>query len=215
MIYTSSYKNFNTTLYKGISISGDRGKRANFKKDSYSLLAPKKSFWKVWHNNIGKLSEEENTKYYIEEYYKHVLSKLNPDKLFEDLNNSFLLCYEDNDEFCHRHIVAAFLELFLNIEIKEVKVNGLNVEEVTRPCYIKQYLEDIIKENINMKGFNSLRALYLFNLSNELDSEADFKEQKFKKSYDYLRQGAAYLRSEADMVEDLYNENNAKKLIKK
>lgn len=40
-----------------ISISGDRGKSVGFEGKTMSQLAPKLSFWKVWHNNIGKIPE--------------------------------------------------------------------------------------------------------------------------------------------------------------
>lgn len=82
MISTSSYKNFETGMYRCCSISGDRGKTAGYEGYSYSALAPKHEFWQVWHDNIGKISEEENTRYYIEEYYKQVLSKLDPEKVY-------------------------------------------------------------------------------------------------------------------------------------
>ena len=48
MLYTSSYKNFNTNLYKGVSISKDKGKDANWKKDYYLSLAPTKELFKTW-----------------------------------------------------------------------------------------------------------------------------------------------------------------------
>lgn len=75
----------------------------------FSLLAPKLSFWKVWHKNqnFGMISEEENNKYYVEHYYEQVLLKLDPEEIYRELDNSILLCYEENTEFCHRHIVAA------------------------------------------------------------------------------------------------------------
>ena len=59
MIYTSSYDEQKRTIYKTYSISGDRGQKVNYKGEYYSKLAPKKSFWQVWHDNIGKISEEE------------------------------------------------------------------------------------------------------------------------------------------------------------
>lgn len=214
MIYTSSYNNFKSDLYRGVSISFDKGKDAHFKKKCYLDLAPKKSFWRVWKNNRGIISEIENNTYYIEEYYKEVLSKLNPEKVYKDLNNSFLLCYEDNLEFCHRHIVSAWLELFLDEEIKEVKVTNLNIEVVEKPDYIKEILERVIKENINMRGFNSLRALYLFLEGEKFEQDANLYEKKYKKSYDHYRQAAAYLRSEADMAESEYNNKLIKKLKK-
>ena len=39
MLYTCSYKSFKTDLYKGISISKDKGKDANWKKECYLELA--------------------------------------------------------------------------------------------------------------------------------------------------------------------------------
>ena len=65
-----------------------------------------------------------------------------------------------------------------------------------------------------MRGFNSLRALYLFLEGEKFESDANIKEEKFEKSYAHLRQAAAYLRSEADMVESEYNEKKVKKLKK-
>lgn len=216
MLYTSSYKNFNSNLYKGIAISGDAGKNANWDRESYTALAPKRDFFTTWKNNKGKISDEENNKYYMHEFYDKVLSKLEPQTIYDYLCNGFLLCYENNSEFCHRHIVAAWLELFLNIEVKEVKVDLLDIKELEKPEWIKEYLEKIIKENINMKGFNSIRALYLFEKGEKLEQKANEKEKiNGNKNYDYLRQAACYLRCEADMAEEEYNNNiKIKKLTK-
>lgn len=53
MISTSSYKNFETGMYRRCSISFDKGKDAGYEGDSYPALAPKREFWDVW-----KLIEE-------------------------------------------------------------------------------------------------------------------------------------------------------------
>lgn len=57
MIYTGSYNN--CLKGKKVSISGDRGKNVEYQGLCFPPLAPKLSFWKVWHNNIGKISEQE------------------------------------------------------------------------------------------------------------------------------------------------------------
>jgi hypothetical protein len=84
MILTSSYNNWQSDKYTTYAISGNPKKDANYKGKCYPKLAPKLSFWKVWHNNIGIIPEEENNKYYIEEYYKQVLSKLDPTKIIHN-----------------------------------------------------------------------------------------------------------------------------------
>lgn len=213
MIYTCSYKNFKTDLLKGVSISVDRGKGEGWSKDFYSVLAPKLSFWKIWHENIGKISDDDNNKYYIEEYYKQVLAHLDPLKIYRELDYSFLLCYEESEDFCHRHIVAAWFELFLGLDVREVKVTGLSVEEIKKTSYIKDILENVIRDNLNMCGFKSIRAYYLFNKSEELEQRARELEEKYKKPYDNFYQDAAYLRSDADRIEEEYKQNNSNKKI--
>lgn len=214
MIRTSNYDNFKDTLFKTCSISGNKGVDAGYEGNYYSRLAPKRSFWKIWHDNIGKISEEENNKFYIEQYYDLVLSKLDVEEVYNDLNYSILLCYGDSNMFCHRHIVAAWIELLLDEKVAEVNVIDGKIVEVEKPDYIKEYLEEIMKSKINMKGFNCLRALYLFEQGNKIDSIADtmFKTDAvgYKIYYGY-RQYACSLRVWADEVEAEYNKNNNSK----
>ena len=215
MIGTSSYKNWQSDKYRTYSISGNRGKDANYQGKCYPELAPKLSFWKIWHDNIGKVSEEENSRYYVQEYWNQVLSRLDPEEVYIELDNSILLCYEPNTEFCHRHIVAAWFEILLGVKVKEVKSKDYQIEEIDRPEYIKQYLEDAMRLNRNMRGFKSLRALYLFEKGESLESKADELEEKTGKCYDNYRQAACFLRGDADMAEDEYRElENQKMLIK-
>lgn len=160
-ILTSNYTN--CISERGISISGDRGKKVNFDGPCLPMLAPKKEFWKIWHDNIGKISEEENTKYYVTEYYKEVLSKLDPEKTLELVpEDSILLCYEKNDEFCHRHLVAYWFELFLGVTSSEVYENPVRetLTKLERPEYLKDVLEEVIKDNYEMNGFDTIKEAY-------------------------------------------------------
>lgn len=205
---TCSYNNYNSNFYRTYSISGVQGKNAEYTGACLPKLEPKYSFLKIWHDNIGKIPQEENIKYYIEEYYKQVLSNLEPEELSRELRYSILLCYEDSAEFCHRHIVAAWLEILLDIEVPEIKVTGYKIEKLERPTYIKGYLEDAMKKNINMRGFNSLRALYLFEQGEKLEQKAYELEQETGKNYDNYRQAACYLRCDADEAEFNYNKKH-------
>ena len=98
MICTSSYEECQSNKNFTYSISGNRGKDVNYKGNCYPKLAPKLSFWKVWHENIGKMSEEENNKYYINEYYKQVLAKLDPKDVYEELENSIITAIKESDK---------------------------------------------------------------------------------------------------------------------
>lgn len=81
----------------------------------YPDLAPRKEWFWEWKN--GHLSND----WYMEKYNETVLSKLNPEKVVEDLgDNAVMLCYEKPGDFCHRHLVADWI----------AKNTGMTVEEV-------------------------------------------------------------------------------------
>ena len=147
MIYTSSYNNCETNEYCTYSISKDKGKDANYKGNCYLKLAPLESFFRIWRNNPNKLSEKENNEYYIREFYHNILKNLDPKEVYQEIDNSILLCYEDNNMFCHRHIVASWLEYFLNIEIPEIIIKDNKINIVDKPKYIKEYLIKEIERN--------------------------------------------------------------------
>lgn len=144
MIYTGNYRN----CLQGnlVSISGDRGKEAFYNGRCFPSLAPKLSFWKIWHNQIGKISEEENNRFYIEQYYEQVLKKLDAAEVYSALDECILLCYEESFDFCHRHIVAFWLEQELQIEVPEIKIKENKIEIGKRPQWIKEVLCEVMKE---------------------------------------------------------------------
>lgn len=146
MIYTSNYHSSKNTLLELVSISGDRGKEANYEGKCFPSLAPKKGFWQVWHNNIGKIAEEENNRFYVERYYEEVLKHLDPSEIYQALDDSILLCYEDAPMFCHRYIVAFWLELSLGISVPEIKIEEDKIIEIEKPTWIKEILEELMSK---------------------------------------------------------------------
>lgn len=86
-----------------------------YKGREYKKLAPKYSWWKEWKS--GKLNNDD----YIKLYKETVLNKLNPKEVYKDLGkDAVLLCWENKNKFCHRHIVANWLQEKLGIEVKEL-----------------------------------------------------------------------------------------------
>ena len=148
-----------------ISISKDMGKKVNFDGINLPKLAPKKDFLEEWQNieNLIDMGD------YIEDYYIEVLSKLDPQELIDSLPEaSILLDYDTN---IYRHLVAFWLELFLNINTYEVVVNPKRdtMRVIKRPEYLKNILEKIIKENYDMSGYDSISAAYHYNKSKEIE----------------------------------------------
>lgn len=96
----------------GISISRYTPKW--FKGNSFKPLAPNVDLLNDYKN--GLINEDT----YKQRYYKETLNKLNAQLIYKLLDNKVLLCYETSDKFCHRHIVAEWLNKELGIEVKEI-----------------------------------------------------------------------------------------------
>ncbi len=164
-IYTGSYENCKNG--KTFSISGDAGKSCGYEGNVIRELAPKKVWWQKWHDNVGKVSEDENLRFYVESYYETVLKSLSPSDILNKLSDgSILLCYEKPQEFCHRQIVAIWLELFFNIEVREVCVlEDGTLKVFPRNRYrtvIREMLEPLIKDNMDMNGHSSIAVAYAY-----------------------------------------------------
>lgn len=58
--------------------------------------------------------------------FNAILAKLDVNKVIEDLTllangkDVIMLCHEGENDFCHRHLVAKWMEEKLNIEVKEL-----------------------------------------------------------------------------------------------
>ena len=132
-----------------ISISGDKGKSIGFEGKSLTKLAPKRAFWDEWHNNIGKIPEKENTKFYIQEYYRQVLSQVDIEELLKDEKDPILLCYERGQDFCHRHVLAEFINIRYGINVEDLIIDdNLNISINRRPEDVKKLLVEVLIEQL-------------------------------------------------------------------
>jgi len=85
-----------------------------FKVRRYPQLVPSRDLFTKYL--AGNLNEME----YAIEYRRDVLDKLDPAKVFQELgSDAVLLCWEAPGKFCHRQLVAAWLEDALGIEVPE------------------------------------------------------------------------------------------------
>lgn len=131
-----------------ISISRDKGKSAGFDGKVLTELAPKRGFWDEWRNNIGKIPEEKNTKFYIQEYYKQVLSQVDIEELLKDEKDPILLCYERGQDFCHRHVVAEFINIRYGIDVEDLIINENRIRINKRPENVRKILEKVLIEQL-------------------------------------------------------------------
>ena len=85
---------------------------SGFKGISYTSLFPKWSF-------LSQYKVDGDEEAYTKAYYEQVLSKLDPYKVYVDLKDCTLLCWEKSGSFCHRRLVADWLEKELGVYIPE------------------------------------------------------------------------------------------------
>lgn len=111
MIYTSYFAKLNKLPSNFIPIS-ICGKSPDWYNGlEYKIFAPKYDFFMEW-----KRTHDNN--YYIEHFQTDVLDELNVDKVIDELGyltsydqskDICLMCYEKPSDFCHRHLVAEWL----------------------------------------------------------------------------------------------------------
>lgn len=102
--------------YKGINAVSIALSTPNWYQNCkiYKKLAPS---WEL----LKKYKQDKDEEYYTECYYEEVLNKLDPQQVYTELGeDAVLLCWEKSGDFCHRHIVADWLEERLGIEVDEI-----------------------------------------------------------------------------------------------
>lgn len=114
--------------------TGYFGKMKSYPKDKEFRYISIARFNKFWNGEEFKLLAPpadiikiEDEELYTKLYYEKVLNKLNPQEVYNQLgDNAVLLCYEkwsdikDKKTFCHRRIVAKWLEKTLGIKVEEL-----------------------------------------------------------------------------------------------
>lgn len=112
MIYTTYFAKLRS-LPEGITPIAICAKPPKgFKGFVYKSLAPKYDFFKHY-------KETGDTEYFKKCYYEQILNNIQPGKLLEELYKITgssgalaLVCFEKSTDFCHRHLVAEWLNNF-------------------------------------------------------------------------------------------------------
>lgn len=115
MIYTSYFAKLRSMPENIVSISICAKVPVWYKGLQYKKLAPKYDFFMRWKEN-------HDDEYYIKCFKEQVTDKLNAVQVIRDLNelvadlepkdgscDVVLVCYEKPSDFCHRHLVAKWL----------------------------------------------------------------------------------------------------------
>ena len=109
MIYTSYFANMKNIPSDVVPIAICGKAPDGYKGLQYKKLAPMLGFFLVWQRN-------HDNAYYTKRYHEEVIDQLDIREVLLDLHkmsggkDMVLLCYEKPGDFCHRHIVRAWLK---------------------------------------------------------------------------------------------------------
>ncbi len=104
------------------------------KCERYKKLAPTREMIELAHAG--------NTDEYVRRYRAEILSKLDPLEVYDELDGAILLCWEKAGSFCHRRLVAEWLE-----EATGKKVPELDAELMKKFEFIHLVDEWLEKES--------------------------------------------------------------------
>lgn len=147
-----------------VSITGDGGNAWNYFGLAYKKLAPLLMTYLLYADALKDLEKikdsiplEEYTKKkrkieftYIKSYYETRLRNLEMEDFLKTLEAKFgtniiFLCHEPVNEFCHRRVLADYIELQTGVYIPEVKIMSNDEFTLKRPLNYKRELKRIMK----------------------------------------------------------------------
>lgn len=120
-------------------------------------MSPKLYLWQYYEKNPDDLLEDELINWYINEFYNLRLNGLNPNELINNLNKNFgeeiiLLCHElpgkkiNKQHFCHRRLLADWIELETGIIIPEISIDSVGTITLEETYDLKPRIKKLIKK---------------------------------------------------------------------
>ena len=147
-----------------VSITGDGGNAWNYFGPAYKKLAPRLMTYLLYADALKDLEKikdsiplEEYTKKkrkieftYIKSYYETRLKNLEMEDFLKTLEAKFgtniiFLCHEPVNEFCHRRVLADYIELQTGVYIPEVKIMSNDEFTLKQPLNYKRELKRVMK----------------------------------------------------------------------
>ena len=118
MIYTGYYSKIKEYVDSGLALLSISRTKPEFAKSCIDIpqLFPSNKI--LWDYKKGKIDEMEYTSKYLNQ-----LNELGVDRIIKMIqifgDNVVLLCWESPEKFCHRHILADYINKNSNINVEE------------------------------------------------------------------------------------------------
>ena len=118
MIYTGYYSKIKEYADLGLTLLSISRTKPEFAKSCIDIPQLFPSDKILWDHKKGKIDEMEYTSKYL-----YQLNELGVDRIIKMIqifgDNVVLLCWESPEKFCHRHILADYINKNSNINVEE------------------------------------------------------------------------------------------------
>ena len=118
MIYTGYYSKIKEYADSGLILLSISRTKPEFAKSCIDIPQLFPSDKILWDYKKGKIDEMEYTSKYLDQ-----LNELGVDRIIKMIqifgDNVVLLCWESPEKFCHRHILADYINKNSNISVEE------------------------------------------------------------------------------------------------
>ena len=118
MIYTGYYSKIKEYVDSGLKLLSISRTKPEFAKSCIDIPQLFPSDKILWDYKKGKIDEMEYTSKYLNQ-----LNELGADRIIKMIqifgDNVVLLCWESPEKFCHRHILADYINKNSNINVEE------------------------------------------------------------------------------------------------
>ena len=118
MIYTGYYSKIKEYADSGLILLSISRTKPEFAKSCIDIPQLFPSDKILWDYKKGKIDEMEYTSKYLDQ-----LNELGVDRIIKMIqifgDNVVLLCWESPEKFCHRHILADYINKNSNINVEE------------------------------------------------------------------------------------------------
>ena len=118
MIYTGYYSKMKEYADLGLTLLSISRTKPEFAKSCIDIPQLFPSDKILWDYKKGKIDEMEYTSKYLDQ-----LNELGVDRIIKMIqifgDNVVLLCWESPEKFCHRHILADYINKNSNINVEE------------------------------------------------------------------------------------------------
>lgn len=152
---TSCYENAKSGNL--VSITGDGGNAWGFFGNAYKMMSPRLYLWQYYEQNPDNLTEDELIDWYIKEFYNLRLKDINAYEFIDTLKQKYgeeiiLICHElpgltlNKKHFCHRRLLADWIELETGIIIPEISVDKTGVIKYIESYNLKPKIKRLIKK---------------------------------------------------------------------